>query len=121
MATYYSEDHEWITVEGETATVGITEHAAEQLGEIVFVDQKEPGDTFEQGGEFGVIESVKAASDIICPLNCEVIEANEMLSDKPEALNESPESDAWIYKVKILDASQLESLMDLDGYKEHIS
>jgi len=93
MTTYYSEEHEWITVEGDIATIGITAHAAEQLGDIVFVDQKEEGDEFESGDEIGVIESV----------------------------NENPEADAWIYKVKLSDPSQLEGLMDLAGYKTFIS
>lgn len=117
MATYYSEDHEWITVEGDTATLGITKHAADQLGEVVFVEQREAGEEFEKGGEIGVIESVKAASEIYAPLDGEVVEVNETLADNPGALNESPEGDAWIYKIKISDASQLDDLMDLDGYK----
>ncbi|MEW2912358.1 glycine cleavage system protein GcvH [Leisingera sp. JC11] len=117
MATYYSEEHEWITVEGDVATLGITQHAADQLGEVVFVEQREAGEEFEKGGEIGVIESVKAASEIYAPLDGEVVEVNETLADNPGALNESPEGDAWIYKIKISDASQLEDLMDLDGYK----
>ncbi len=117
MATYYSEDHEWITVEGDTATLGITQHAADQLGEVVFVEQREAGDEFEKGGEIGVIESVKAASEIYAPLDGEVIEVNEALADNPGALNDSPEGDAWIYKIKLSDSSQLDDLMDLDGYK----
>ncbi|PSL15688.1 glycine cleavage system protein GcvH [Shimia abyssi] len=117
MTTYYSEDHEWITFEGDIATIGITAHAAEQLGEIVFVEQKETGDEFEKGEEIGVIESVKAASEIYAPVDGEVVEANETLGDNPGALNESPEGDAWIYKVKLSDASQLDDLMDLDAYK----
>lgn len=117
MTTYYSEEHEWVLVEGETATVGITKHAADQLGEIVFIEQKEAGDEFEKGDEIGVIESVKAASEIYAPLDGEVIEANEALADNPGALNESPEGDAWIYKIKPADSAQLEELMDLDGYK----
>ena len=117
MAIYYSEEHEWVLVEGETATVGITKHAADQLGEIVFVEQREAGDEFEKGDEIGVIESVKAASEIYAPVDGEVIEANEVLADNPGALNESPEGDAWIYKIKLSDSAQLEDLMDLDGYK----
>lgn len=117
MATYYSEEHEWITVEGDVATLGITQHAADQLGEVVFVEQREAGEEFEKGGEIGVIESVKAASEIYAPLDGEVVEVNEALADNPGALNESPEGDAWIYKIKIADASQLDDLMDLDGYK----
>lgn len=120
MTTYYSEDHEWITVEGDIATIGITQHAADQLGEVVFVEQKEEGDEFDKGDEIGVIESVKAASEIYAPVDGEVVEANEALADNPGALNDSPEGDAWIYKVKITDAGQLEELMDLDGYKSFI-
>ncbi len=118
MTTYYSEEHEWITVEGDTATLGITKHAADQLGEIVFVEQRDQGDEFEKGEEIGVIESVKAASEIYAPpLDCEVIEVNGTLEETPPgALNESPpEGDAWIYKIKLKDASQLEDLMDLDA------
>ncbi|MFW8633524.1 glycine cleavage system protein GcvH [Cribrihabitans pelagius] len=117
MATYYSEEHEWITVEGDTATLGITQHAADQLGEVVFVEQKEPGEEFAKGDEMGVIESVKAASEIYAPVDGEIIAINEALADNPGALNESPEGDSWIYKIKLSDAAQLEELMDLDGYK----
>lgn len=117
MTTYYSEEHEWVTVEGDTATVGITQHAADQLGEIVFVEQRDQGEEFEKGDEIGVIESVKAASEIYAPIDGEVLEINGALEENPGALNEAPESDAWIYKIKIADAAQLEDLMDLDGYK----
>ncbi|MGC3939651.1 glycine cleavage system protein GcvH [Roseobacter sp. EG26] len=121
MSTYYSEEHEWVLVEGDTATFGITKHAADQLGEIVFVEQKEVGDSFEKGDEIGVIESVKAASEIYAPVDGEVVEVNGDLEDSPANLNESPEGDAWIYKIKLSDAGQLEDLMDLDGYKAFIS
>lgn len=117
MTTYYSEEHEWVTVEGDMATVGITQHAADQLGEIVFVEQKEAGDDFEKGDEIGVIESVKAASEIYAPLNGEVVEANPALADNPGALNENPEGEAWIYKIKLADPAQLQELMDLEAYK----
>ncbi|AXI44772.1 glycine cleavage system protein H [Sulfitobacter sp. SK012] len=117
MTTYYSDDHEWITVDGDIATIGITQHAADQLGEIVFVEQKDVGDDFEKGDEIGVIESVKAASEIYAPVDGEVVEANGTLEDAPGSLNENPEGDAWIYKVKLADKAQLEDLMDLDGYK----
>ena len=121
MTTYYSEDHEWITVEGDTATVGITVHAAEQLGDIVFIEQKEEGDEFESGDEIGVIESVKAASEIYAPVDGEIIEANELLESNPAALNDSPETDAWVYKIKLADPAQLEGLMDSAGYKTFIA
>lgn len=117
MTIYYSEDHEWILVEGDIATIGITKHAAEQLGEIVFIEQKDVGDEFEKGDEIGVIESVKAASEIYAPVDGEVVKVNGTLEDAPGSLNDSPEDDAWIYKVKLADAAQLEELMDLDGYK----
>jgi glycine cleavage system H protein len=117
MTTYYSEEHEWITVEGDIATIGITQHAADQLGEIVFIELKETGDAFEKGDDIGVIESVKAASEIYAPVDGEVTAANETLADNPGSLNETPEGDAWIYKVKLTNAAQLDDLMDLDGYK----
>jgi glycine cleavage system H protein len=117
MTTYYSEEHEWVTVEGDTATVGITQHAADQLGEIVFVEQRDQGEEFEKGDEIGVIESVKAASEIYAPIDGEVLEINGALEENPGALNEALEGYAWIYKIKIADAAQLEDLMDLDGYK----
>lgn len=117
MAIYYSEEHEWVLVEGDIATIGITQHAADQLGEIVFVEQKEVGDDFEKGDDIGVIESVKAASEIYAPVDGEVVEVNETLADEPGKLNEAPEGDAWIYKIKLANIDQLEELMDLDGYK----
>ncbi|MBO6509286.1 MAG: glycine cleavage system protein GcvH [Roseibium sp.] len=120
MTTYYSEEHEWIKVEGDIATLGITAHAAEQLGEIVYVEQKETGDTFEKNDEIGVVESVKAASEIYAPVNGEVVEANEALADSPATLNEAPEGDGWLYKIKLSDTSQLNDLMDLDAYKAFI-
>jgi len=121
MTTYYSEEHEWVTLDGDLAIVGITAHAAEQLGDIVFIEQKEEGDEFECGDEIGVIESVKAASEIYAPVDGEVVEANSILENNPSTLNESPESDAWIYKIKLTDPSQLEGLMDLAAYKTFIA
>ena len=120
MATYYSEEHEWSDVNGDTATLGITKHAAEQLGDVVFVEQQEVGDEFEKDGEIGVIEAVKAASELYAPVDGEIVEVNEALADNPGALNEDPEGEAWIYKIKITDASQLEDLMDEAGYKDFI-
>ena len=120
MSTYYSEDHEWIAVEGDIATIGITAHAAEQLGEVVFVEQKEADDEFEKGDEIGVIESVKAASEIYAPVDGTIVEANELLEGSPAALNESPEADAWIYKVKMSDTSQVDDLMSEADYKSFI-
>lgn len=121
MAMYFSEEHEWILVEGDTATLGITTHAAEALGEIVFIEQKDAEDDFEKGDEIGVIESVKAASELYAPVDGEVVEINESLADNPSLLNESPEADGWIYKIKISDAGQLDDLMDADAYKDFIA
>ena len=116
MSVYFSEDHEWVSVEGDIATIGITRHAAEQLGEIVFIEQKEVGDSFERGEEIGVIESVKAASEIYAPVDGEIVEVNEELPDNPASINESPEGDAWICKLRISDPSQLEDLMNAEAY-----
>ncbi len=120
MSIYFTEDHEWVKVEGETATLGITAHAAEQLGEIVFVELKEAGESFEKGDEIGVIESVKAASEIYAPAAGEIVEANEALADAPGSLNEDPEGAAWLYKIKLSDPSELEGLMDAEAYKASI-
>lgn len=117
MTTYYTDDHEWITVEGDTATIGITQHAADQLGEVVFFEAKDVGEAFEKGDEIGVIESVKAASEVFAPVDCEITEINGSLEEAPADLNDSPEGDAWICKIKLSDPTQLEGLMDLDAYK----
>ena len=116
MTTYFTEDHEWISVEGDIATIGVTEHASEQMGEVVFIELKDTGDTFSRGDEIGVIETVKAASEVYAPVDGEIVEANESLSETPAKLNESPEKDAWIYKVRIADKGQLEGLMDKEAY-----
>ena len=97
MSTYYSEEHEWITVSGDTATLGITKHAADQLGEIVFFEPREPGETFSKGDDIGVVESVKAASEIYAPIAGEIVEANGELEATPGKLNEDPEGTAWLY------------------------
>lgn len=120
MPTYYTEDHEWLDVEGDTATVGITAHAAEQLGEVVFVELKEEGETFEQGDEMGIVESVKAASEIYAPAGVEIVEANSAIVDTPALVNESPETDGWFYKIKLTDTSELDALMDAAAYKDMI-
>lgn len=117
MITYYTEDHEWITVDGDMATIGITNHAAEQLGEVVFVELQGAGETFAKGDEIGVVESVKAASDIYAPVAGEIVEANEALVDTPAELNTDPEGTSWLYKIKLSEAGELEELMDEDAYK----
>ncbi len=120
MTTYFTEDHEWVKVDGDVAVLGITAHAAEQLGEIVFVELKEVGDSAEKGDEMGVIESVKAASEFYAPVSGEIVEANDAVVQTPTAINDNPEGDAWLYKIKLSDASQLDGLMDADAYKATI-
>ena len=117
MTTYYTEEHEWIEVEGDTATLGITKHAAEALGEVVFVELQEAGETFDKDDEIGVVESVKAASELYAPLAMEVTEANGALEENPGMVNEDPEGNAWFYKIKISDTSELENLLDINAYK----
>jgi glycine cleavage system H protein len=117
--TYYTEDHEWIAVEGEIGTIGITKHAQEQLGDIVFVELPEAGDSHEQGDEVGTVESVKAASEIYAPVSGEVTEANEALADDPGTVNTDPTGAGWMYKVKLSEPEQLDGLMDADAYAKH--
>lgn len=121
MALYYTEEHEWLDVEGEIATLGITAYAAEQLGDVVFVELREEGEEFEKGDEIAIVESVKAASELYAPLACEIIEANKSNEETPAAVNESPEENAWFYKIRIKDVSELDDLMDADAYKVMIS
>ncbi len=121
MSTYFTDDHEWIKVEGETATVGITDHAAEQLGEIVFVEVKEAGSQIKKGEEFGTIESVKAASEVFAPVNGEVTEVNGELEANPGLINESAEDQGWLCRVKLADAGQLQGLMDHEAYQKLIA
>lgn len=117
----FSEDHEWISVEGDVATIGITDHAQEQLGDVVFVELPDVGSSVEKDAEAGVIESVKAASELMAPVSGEVIETNGALEDEPGKVNEDPENTAWFIKVKMSDTSQLDALMDEDAYKKFIA
>ena len=117
----FSEDHEWIEVDGDTATVGITDYAQEQLGDIVFVDLPETGTAFAVGDDAAVVESVKAASEIYAPLSGEVVEVNEDLEADPSKVNESAESNGWFFKMTIADSSELEGLMDRDAYDAFVA
>ena len=114
---YYSESHEYVKVEGEFGYVGITDYAQEQLGNVVYVDMPEEGDGVEAGAEFGAVESVKAASDLLSPVSGEVVEVNAALEDEPELINQDAFAN-WIIKVKLSDPSELESLMDAAAYRE---
>ena len=116
----YTEDHEWILVEDDVATVGITDFAQDQLGDVVFVELPEVGDSVEAGNTFGVVESVKAVSDVYSPVTGEIIEINEELPDAPEVLNTSPYEDGWMIKVKLSDASSIDNLMDVAAYQEFV-
>lgn len=116
----YTEDHEWLSLDGDIVTVGITEHAAEQLGDVVFVELPEIETKVAKGDEIVVIESVKAASDIVAPLDGEIVEVNETLADTPGLVNEDPLGGAWFFKLKIDDASALDDLMDEDAYQDMI-
>ena len=113
----FSEEHEWIEIDGDTATVGITIHAQEQLGDIVFVDLPEVGAVFNKDDEAGVVESVKAASEVYAPIGGEILEVNDALTDNPALVNEDAEGDGWFFKMTIGDKSEFDGLMDLAAYK----
>lgn len=117
MARYFTDEHEWIDIEGDLATVGITDYAQGQLGDIVFVELPEVGTIIEKGKDAAVVESVKAASDVYAPISGEVMEANSALEDDPSLVNTSPEEDGWFFKMTIADRSQLDGLMDGAAYK----
>ena len=117
---YYAESHEYVKVEGEYGYVGITDYAQHELGNVVYVDMPDEGDEVTAGEDFGGVESVKAASDLISPVSGEVVEVNEALADSPELVNNDPYAN-WIIKVKLSDPSEVESLMDAAAYKSHIN
>ena len=116
----YTKEHEWVLVEGDTGTVGITDHAQEELGDIVYVDLPKVGAAIEQGKSLGSVESVKAVSDIYCPVSGEVTEINSTLADKPESLNSDPHGAAWLVKLKLSDPAQAQSLMTAAEYQAYI-
>lgn len=113
----FSEEHEWIIVEGDVATIGISDYAQEQLGDVVFVELPEVGKSVSRGDEIAVVESVKAASEIYAPLSGEVVEVNGALADEPGTINESAEADGWFFKMKMTDLKETEGLMDAAAYK----
>jgi glycine cleavage system H protein len=114
---YYTDEHEWIEVEGDVATVGITDYAQGQLGDIVFVELPEVGAMIEQGKDAAVVESVKAASDVYAPITGEITEVNPALEEDPALVNSAPEDGGWFFKMTIADPGELDALMDEDGYK----
>lgn len=117
----YTAEHEWIAIDEGIATIGITDYAQGELGDIVFIEMPTVGSTVKQMEPFGTIEAVKAVSDLFAPVSGEVVEVNEFLSDKPETVNKDPYGDGWIIRVKISDPSELEDLMNAEAYKEKIS
>jgi glycine cleavage system H protein len=116
----YTKEHEWVHVEGETGTIGITDHAQAELGDIVFVDLPKPGAATTKGETFGSVESVKAVSDIYSPVTGTVETANELLSSSPEKLNEDPHGDAWLIKVKLTSPGEISDLMSAGDYQKYV-
>ena len=114
----YSKEHEWIKLDGEEAVIGITKHATEMLGDIVFAELPEKGSTVNKDGTAGVVESTKAASDVYTPVSGEVIDTNQMIVDDPSKINEDPEESAWFFKLKIKDKSEMDSLMSKEEYEK---
>ncbi len=117
----YTKEHEWLKVEGEIVTVGITHHAQDQLGDIVYVELPDVGSEFDKGDEFGSVESVKAVAEVFMPISGEVVEVNEDLEDSPEQVNSAPHDAGWILKLKMSDASELGELMDAGAYEAFVA
>jgi glycine cleavage system H protein len=120
MSLYFTKEHEWIRVEGDVATVGISDHAQDALGDIVFAEAPEAGRTLSKGQEAAVVESVKAASDVYSPVGGEVIEGNSAIGDDPALINRDPEGEGWFFKLKLSDASELDGLMNEADYREWV-
>ena len=114
----FSKQHEWISVEGDIATVGITKHASEMLGDVVFVELPEKGKMIEKDGQAGVVESTKAASDIYSPIAGEIVENNQSIVDDPAAVNKDPEGNAWFFKIKVKNKSEIDTLMNKADYEK---
>jgi glycine cleavage system H protein len=120
MSLYFTKEHEWIRVEGDTATVGISDHAQEQLGDIVFVEVPDAGRRLTKGQEAAVVESVKAASDVYSPVSGEVVEGNQAIADDPALVNSDPEGQGWFFKLKLDNPGELDGLMDESAYREWV-
>ena len=121
MSLYFTGEHEWIKVEGDTATIGISEHAQHALGDIVFAEVPEQGRTLNKGDEAAVVESVKAASDVYAPIAGEVIMGNPALADDPSLINRAPEGEGWFFKMTIADKAELDGLMDAEAYRAWVA
>lgn len=119
--TYYTEEHEWIRVEGDTATIGISDYAQSQLGDVVFIELPDVGKELAKGDEAAVVESVKAASEVYAGVSGEVVEVNEALADEPGKVNSAPTGDGWFFKLKLADAGELDGLMDEAAYQELVA
>lgn len=120
MSLYFTKDHEWIRVEGDTATVGISKHAEEALGDIVFAEAPEPGRQLSKGGDAAVVESVKAASDVYSPVSGEVTEANPAIADDPAIINRDPEGEGWFFKLRLSNPAEVDGLMDEAAYRDWV-
>ncbi len=116
----YTKEHEWVRLDGETATVGITDHAQDSLGDVVYVELPEEGAALTKGESFGVVESVKAVSDLYAPLSGDVVEANAAIVDSPEVINEDPYGEGWMVKVEVGDSGDLDDLLDADEYEKFV-
>ena len=116
----YTNDHEWVRVEGDTAIVGISDYAQEQLGDVVFVELTDVGKSFAQNDDAAVVESIKAASEIYAPISGEILAVNDSLEDAPETLNSDPTGDGWMFKISIADAGEIDALMDEAAYKKFV-
>jgi glycine cleavage system H protein len=121
MSLYFTKEHEWIRVDGDVATVGISNHAQEALGDIVFAEVPDAGKTLSKGDDAAVVESVKAASDVYAPVGGEVVEGNAALVDDPSLINRDPEGEGWFFKLKLSDTSELDGLMDEAAYRDWVA
>ena len=120
MTTRYTKDHEWVRLEGDVATVGISDYAQQQLGDVVYVELPPVGTSFEQGKDMAVVESAKAASDVYAPIGGEVVAANDALSGQPDLVNGAAQGDGWFVKLRVTDKSQLDGLMDQAAYDDYV-
>ena len=120
MSLYFTREHEWIRVEGDTATVGISDHAQQALGDIVFAEVPDEGKQLDKGQEAAVVESVKAASDVYAPVGGEVVEGNQAVADDPALVNRDPEGEGWFFKLRLKDEAELKGLMDEESYRDWV-